>query len=317
MNEENLNQFEKFEKQQLVIKVTGQVVSSNLAEFEKQALAVLSSINTKLETDDDFAEAEQSIKDCQLVENRIFQARQDALNNTADIAALIATTERLEAKYREMRLLLTRNVKTEKERRKTDIVTNAKNVLQGLVLRSPVKHNFQIDMKSIQDAIKGKRFIAKMQEAVDEVIEAETLRLAEMENNFNFNIDKIVAAEHEFPGLFPDKNTIALGVPETVTALISGRVADYRLKQEEKARREREEAERRSAVVLPEPVKYDHKPPMAPPVYPDPFSSGIPTPPPFLTTFRLIVKAQSNVDKTALLYALSRIGGVESATIED
>jgi len=69
--------------------------------------------------------------------------------------------------------------------------------------------------------------------------------------------------------------------------------------------------------MSPAEVKYDHKPPMAPPVYPDPFSSGIPAPPPFLTTVRLVVKMQSTVDRTTLLYAMSRIGGVESVNIEE
>lgn len=310
MNEENLNNFEQFEKQQLIIKVTGQVVSSNLAEFEQQALTVLSSINTKLETDEDFAEAEQNVKDCQLIENRICQARNDALNNTADIAALIQTTERLEGKYREMRLLLTRNVKTEKERRKNDIINGAKVILQGLVLQSPVKHGFQIDLKAIQEAIKGKRFIAKMQEAVDAVIETETLRLAEMETNFLANSDRIEFSEKEWPGLFPDRNTVALGLPETVTALIAGRVADHRLKMEAKARKEREDAERRAATVLP-PVKSDFKPPMPPPSFCDPFSD-IPAPPPTIKTIRLNVTGST--DSTTLIYALSRIPGVIEVT---
>ena len=102
----------ELEGKELVLRITGAVEQSNLVEFEKQALLVIDGIKTTLETDNDFVEAEGNIKGCQLMENRIATARSTALANTEAIAELIKTTERLEAKFRETRLLLNGKVPT-------------------------------------------------------------------------------------------------------------------------------------------------------------------------------------------------------------
>lgn len=240
MNETDLNNFESFENMQLVIKFTGDVQESNVTEFEKQALAVITTIKTDLQTDEDFAEAEQNAKSCKLIEQRIAQARQDAIMQTADIAALIQTTERLEAKFRDVRLLLSRSVVTEKELRKAEILNSGRNHIQGMLLHSPVKHGFILDAKAFTEAGKNKRSLAKLREAVLEVVEAETLRLASMETDFAANIATIEASEAEYPGLHPDKKQLALSPAEVVESQVAARVANFRFQQAEKERKEKE-----------------------------------------------------------------------------
>jgi len=240
MNENDLNNFEEFEKKQLVIKITGAVQESNLAEFEERAISVLSSIKMELETDEDFAEAEHNTKSCKLIEQRIAQARQDAIMQTADIAALIKTTSRLEDKFKTVRLALEKKVVSEKEIRKSEIINSGRNHLQGLVLYSPVKHGFSIDNKALTEASKGKRSLAKLREAVLEVVEEETLRLANMEAYFAANIETIDASEAEYPGLYPDKKTLALSPSEVVASQVSARVATFRFETAEKERKVKE-----------------------------------------------------------------------------
>ena len=309
---------------ELVLRISGAVEQSNLKEFEEQALAVIEGINTNLNTDEDFAVAESNIKGCQLIENHIATARSTALTNTEAIAALIQTTERLEAKFRETRLLLNGKVKTEKARRVAEIVNSAISVLEKIVSTSPVKHGFVIDREAIKTAVRGKKSIAKMQEAVSAVVEAERLGLSNVEEVFLQNIDKLNSAEMDWPGLFPDKKNIALSAPETVDATILARVADHRMKVAEKARREAEEAERKAAIAEAERIaESEHLAEIAPAAsgvivddpreyvpIPEPFVD-LPIPPPVVGTsrYKLTVSVETD-DINSVIDAIMDIPGV-------
>lgn len=243
-----MTNMKSLEGTELVLRISGAVEQSNLKEFEEQALAVISAINTNLETDEDFAEAETNIKGCQLMENRIATARSTALANTAEIAELIKTTGRLEDKFRETRLKLKNLVVHEKEKRKGEVMNAARKRLSDRLESSPVKHGFVVDHTSITNAAKNRRSLKNIEESVNEVIDAEIARLEELEERFVWNLGKIEEFEADWPGLFPDKKNIALSAMETVDATILARVADHRLKVAEKALREQEEAERKAEI---------------------------------------------------------------------
>jgi hypothetical protein len=312
MNDGQLNNLEALEGKQLVLRISGAVESSNMTEFEETALAVIASINTDLQTDDDFAEAEANVKSCQLIETRIHNARQDAINSTAAIATLIATTEKLEAKFRETRLLLNRLVKTEKEARKNDILSGAKNHIAGMLIKSPVKHGFIIDNKAIMEAAKNKRSLDKMREAVSEVVEEETLRLADLEETFLTNMEAIQAAEAQYPGIFPDKQNVSLSPVDVVAAQIESRIANFRYNLEMKAKREKEDLERKETEAKRQ-AETKEAPPVAPPypvniptppVFPDPFSDA--------PTMRTLIVLISSPDPDEVERKIAETDGVLS-----
>jgi len=275
MNTTQLDNLELLESKQLILKISGEVQQSNLAEFEENAIAVIESINTDLQTDEDFAETEQNIKSCSLIETRIANARTDAINSTKEIAALINTTTRLEEKFRAMRLRLTGLVKTEKESRKNEIIDEAKNHLSGMLLQSPVRHAFAVDYKAIQEAVKGKRSLDKMRQAVKEVVTAEELRMAGLEQDYQLNISAINKAEANNIGLrFDDKNNLALSPPDTVTAIITSRILQFKVDMQEKAEKERLEKEKAEQNVEIQPPENKTEMP------PNPFATWTPPPPP-------------------------------------
>jgi hypothetical protein len=309
MNNTDLNNFEEFEKKQLILKISGEVQQSNLAEFEEAALLVIGAINTDLQTDEDFAEAEQNVKSCKAIEVRIAQARQDAIMQTADIAALIQTTERLEAKFRQTRLMLDGKVKTEKEQRKNEIINAGRNHIQGLLVTSPVKHGFVVDNKAFTEAAKGKRSLAKIEEAVREVVTAEEFRLASLEETYQLNIIKINKAEEEYPGLFPDKSNISLSPGEVVDSQIESRIATFRFNVLEKERKEKERLEAEKAIkekVVE--VKPPEQPGFIPPPPPE-FEQQIPD------LFTIVVTL-STTDISAKLAEIRAIHGVKNVKVE-
>src|SRR5690606_4233062 len=90
----------------LHIEVTGMVTASNLREFQHQAMAVLGSINRDLQTDEDFANAEQTVKWCKGVEERLDATKAHALSQTASIDELFRTIDTVSAEARRIRLEL-------------------------------------------------------------------------------------------------------------------------------------------------------------------------------------------------------------------
>jgi len=275
------------ENKQLILRITGSVQQSNLAEFERNAMSVIATIKTDLQTDDDFATAEENIKSCKLIEIRVGQARNDALQSTKEIADLVDAVERIERKFRDTRLILERQVKTEKEKRKSEIVAESVRKIEKILSVSRVKHGFSVNFQAINEAVKGKKSITKMREAVGEVFEAEKQRLIALEGDYLINIAAIEQSEAEFPGLFPDKKNLALSDPEVVTAMIESRVTNFKYQQEMKAKAERE------------------------PLPPNPFTdTPIPTPPtaPCVIT---ILAVSDNID--ALINQIKQLPGVISA----
>jgi hypothetical protein len=231
-------------EKELIIQISGTVENSNIDEFEKEAETVLGSINKVLVTDEHFAEAKQNIKDCQLAENRIYNAHQGALAKAGPIFDVINKAERVQLRFRGVRLDLNRTVKSEEAKRKREIVEKGKVTVVEEQRESPVGDMFKPDFGAFDSAIKGKRSLTSMEEAMKEVADNTIERLRDFELNHKWNMATIDGYEEEFPGLFPDKREISTRPPETVDALIKSRVAEFKLKQIEKERREAGEKER-------------------------------------------------------------------------
>lgn len=282
----------QLESKDLILKITGEVQASNLAEFEQTALDVIGNINTTLTTDNDFAEAKENIKSCKAVEIRIANAKQGAIMSMEAVAEMMTVVDRLQDKFRDVRLLLEKTVKTEEARRKKEITdTGITNIIER-IKSSPISHGYKFDNNEIISAIKGKRSLIAMQDAVDEVINEVFENINNLEETYTLNTCAINAAEMEYPGLFPDKKTIALQTIDTVGPIIEARIAKFRIaemeKKEAEVKRLAAEKEIEAArlaehqALVPEVPETKHE---EPPIYelpPDPFlNAEIPPPPTF------------------------------------
>ncbi len=229
------------EKHKIVLEITGQVVASNLADFEAKASAVIAGIRTELVTDDHFAEAENNIKSCETVELHLAQAKLDIIQQSKSIADAIATIDRIDARFSEKRLVLKKLVVSEKEKRKNDIISEYRKRIDTLVAASPVAHGFTVDTQEFRNAVKGKRFVAKMEESCGAIVESMKERLSQLENSYAIAIATIEEKEKDFPGLFPDKRTLALKGIADVDVVIESRVLRFQQsirEKEEKAKAE-------------------------------------------------------------------------------
>lgn len=211
----------------LRIEVSGHVTASNLSEFKANALAVLSGINRNLQTDADFADAEQTVKWCGDVEERIAAAKRHALSQTASIEEAFRTLDDVSAEVRRVRLDLDKLVKVEKEARRTAIVMEARQALLDHIyglnesIGKPYMPTIDADFCGV---IKGKKNIASMKDAVATELARAKINAHQTANRIEANLHMIGGSGNA--SLFPDVAALVLKDQDAVQAIVALRLAE-------------------------------------------------------------------------------------------
>lgn len=169
----------------LRIELVGQVTDSNLDKFHGHALAVIGQIKTDLQTDDDFANAEKTVKWCTSVEEQLEAAKKHALSQTESIDRLFRTIDSIKEEARQTRLKLKGLVDARKSAIRMELVqaANAKYADHVAGLQAEINGVLISSMLSAPDfggAIKGLKTISSLRNAIDTAlangkIEAEAL----------------------------------------------------------------------------------------------------------------------------------------------
>lgn len=243
----------------LRIEVTGMVTASNLAEWKEQAIAVFQGISTELITDQDFADAETTVKWCGSIEEQLKAAKQHALSQTESIDLLFRTIDAIAEEARSKRLALEKRVKTRKDERRTEIGNAARRAVQQHVLAiNETLGEHAIPMPTtlvadIAEAMKGKRSFASMQEAVDAVAANAKIDASQYADRIRANV-AILAGHAEHVTLFADRVQLCASKrPEDLRNLVTARIAEHqqaeqaRLDAEREKIREQEQAKAQEA----------------------------------------------------------------------
>lgn len=157
----------------LLIEVKGEVTASNLNAFREHAFAVLAGINRDLNTDQDFADAEKTVKWCGDVETRLDAAKQHALSQTSSIDTLFRTIDDIKAEARRLRLDLDKLVKARKEQIRIDAIQNATSELRLHIdaLNAEIAPARLADISSyassLKDAAHNKRTVKGLYDAIN------------------------------------------------------------------------------------------------------------------------------------------------------
>lgn len=231
----------------LRIEVTGMVTASNLDTFKAHALAVFGSINRELSTDQDFADAERTVKWCADVESRLAAAKSHALSQTASIDELFRTVDDISAEARRVRLELDKLVKARKEEVRREIVAGGKQALDAHVaaLNKRLGGEYLPPMQAdFAGAIKSKRTIDSLRNAVDTTLAHAKIAANERADAIDANL-KAVAELGADASLLPDLRALALKSPEDFRTTVKLRIAEreQRERQRQEAERERIRAE--------------------------------------------------------------------------
>lgn len=221
----------------------GEVVQSNLPQFKQAAIGFIKSVNTDLQTDQDFVNAKAFVKFAQDGEERLEAQKSAILAQTSDIELAIRTIDDVKAELRAKRLEVDKLVKTREQTIKIEIK------LAGETEWLKHKTDLQSGIKGIQlivtdpdlaGAMKNKRTIDSLRNAVNtEVANAKvsaTQIARDISDKLKFMADN--ASEHRF--LFNDLQTIIYRPFDDLQLIVSTRIEQHKAQEAEKLEAERQ-----------------------------------------------------------------------------
>lgn len=232
----------------LRIEARGMVTASNLAEFKAHALAVLGGINRQLRTDDDFANAESTVKWCSGVEDRLEAAKANVLAQMADVDAVCRTIDDVAAETRRIRLELDKLVKAEKEARKTELVRTGVDAVRdhyNQINATLREHAIGVPAAIVGDigaSIKGLKTLSSMRDKIDAAVAAAKITASQNAERVRACV-AVLDEQADYAHLFADRVTLCSGrSPEDLRNLVAVRIADHKRREEEREReRKRQE----------------------------------------------------------------------------
>lgn len=241
----------------LTVELVGQVTSSNLAQWQGVVTERIKAINTDLKTDQDFADAEETVKFLEKGEKTLELVKSQALSQTATIDELFRAVDNIKAEMRTKRLELGRTVEAKKQSIRTEIEQEGQKAIAEYVatLNERVGGYMPLIKPDLYGRMKGKRSVATLREAMETALangKAEADRIA---GQIEQNID---AANHfieEFgETLFYDMKHIVTKEPEAFAAIVKLRVFDHKQRIEaeanERAAAAAKEAESKAAQIV-------------------------------------------------------------------
>lgn len=215
----------------LRVEAQGMVTFSNLAEFRASAMTVLGAINRELKTDDDFADADKTVKWCHDVESRLEATKSAVLAQMRSVDEVCRTIDDVSAETRRVRLELDRLVKAEKESRRGEIVASGvaavrqhydeiNATLGEHAMRVPPSVQFDVGA-----AIKGKKTLTSIRDGVDSAVAA--AKIAASQNAERIRKNMAILAEHaDHASLFADRVMLCESkTPDDLRNLVAARIA--------------------------------------------------------------------------------------------
>ncbi|MBK5543270.1 YqaJ viral recombinase family protein [Pseudomonas sp. TH04] len=228
----------------LRIELTGMVTASNLKVFEDSALAVIDSVKTTLSTDQDFADAKKAVKWCGDVEEAVAAAKKQALSQTQSIDELFSSLDRISAHARETRLKVDKLVKAQELLVKTNIKQKAELALAdhiAAINKTLGKVTLPHVVSDFAGAMKNKRTIASLQDAVDTELARAKIDATQAADSIRLNLTSLAELAVDYAFLFNDVQQLVLKANDDLVALIKVRISEHQTAEEQKAEAQREQ----------------------------------------------------------------------------
>ena len=216
----------------LHIEVSGKVNASNLKEFKDHAFAIFDGFKKSLETDQDFADAENTIKWCKSVETKLSAAKDNAQGQMGTIDELFRTIDEISAGARKQRLEYEKLVEAKKQQIREEIVMAGRREYSEYERQLNTQIApclIPISMPDFAGAIKGKRTIESIKNAVDTALANQKIHADSALNRIKANLDLVRSAGND--SLFADIATLCLKDSDFVSLTVDQRLKDYSEKQ--------------------------------------------------------------------------------------
>ena len=245
----------------LSVQLEGAVKSSNLPAFQSTVMARIQAINTDLQTDQHFADAEEMVKFCDKAEKNIDLVKANALAQTASIDELFKTLDTIQEELRKKRLMLDKLVKARKVSIREDIAMDAAKALQVHIDRINASLGGKARMPAVPadfaGAIKGKKTIASLRDAADSELARAKIAASQIGDSIRNNLASLDELAADYMFLFNDVQQLVMKASDDLVALIKVRISEHQKAEQQKADAKRiaeEQEAQRLAAIKPEPV---------------------------------------------------------------
>ena len=235
----------------LNLQVEAKVLATNIDAYKAHAIEVFESINTDLQTDQDFADAETAVKFCKDIESRLTAAKDAALAQAEDLYNALRSIDDVSESARQKRLALEKLVKARKEARRSEIQDQA---VQGLSshyqqINETLPDNIRMApppdfRRDVAEAMKGKRTITSLIDSADQALADAKLDANAEADTIRANLKQFDELAGEYKHLFADLRTLVGKQPEDFTNTVKLRISEHN-EAEAKREQERKEAEER------------------------------------------------------------------------
>lgn len=235
----------------LYVEIVGEVASSNLAAYKESALALIESVNTDLQTDTDFADAEAMVKFLDEAEKKVRLIKEQSLQKTASVAEAMQTMDDIAEAMRKKRLYLNKHVSVRKDSIRAEIKVEGEKAFAAHIaaLNERLGGTYMPRIETdFAGAMRNKRTLASLRDAVNVALLEGKLAANAVADRISINLRTLEQnAEHRF--LFNDAATLVQMDPQAFSAVVENRIAKH------KAEQERKEAEAREAIRKEEEAK--------------------------------------------------------------
>lgn len=237
----------------LQIEISGRVLSSNLVAWKASAMERIKAINEDLQTDEDFAIADRMKNFLADGEAKLELVKQQAQSQATEIDELFRSIDAIRSEMRAKRLTLERLVSDRKEAIRAGILKEG----QDEFLAHTEELNKRIGIKvlpvpsampNFTSAMKGKRTVATLREAVNAELTRAKLDSSELASRAQANIASLASEAGDRRFLFPDLASACLKTPEDFANMIAARLAQH---NEAEEKRTLEAASATTAAAVP------------------------------------------------------------------
>jgi len=226
------------------VKMEGAIaVISNLDLFGQKLTEFVGKLNMKPEDDQGFADAENAVKILQNAQEALEQAEAAALAQMSNVDELRRTVAMYVKTARDTRLVLEKAVKSQKETVRANIIQTGCAAFTAHIaalntrLGKPYMPVVPVDFTG---AIKGKRTITSLRDAIDTELARGKIAANEIADNIQLNLTTLRELAKDHAHLFADAAQIVLKAPDDLTTLVKLRIAEFEAAEAKKRDVERE-----------------------------------------------------------------------------
>jgi len=236
----------------LQISIKGEITSSNFEEWKNTILQRIDATSTELVTDEDFASADGTVKSYKLIEKRLDEVKQSALDQSKDITDLFDAIDSVKSRVRDVRLTLYRQVNQKKKEIRLDLIAAAISKVRSCIKEKTgvfplLDHSDLLRDWDYESAIKGKSSLHRAKAALDQLVQGKSKDIESRVAQVMFNEAQIEKVSEEYGFLFHDKKSILLKPRDKLAVLIQERIDDYKKQEAAKREAERKRVEQEAA----------------------------------------------------------------------